>query len=928
MKRVSHWPNQAASLFVITVLCALAFWLQSASASENEQGDVRLWYDVDEELISTIYPRNLEPDAYRALRVALGNLQDLLSGAPLEFTPESYITDRILVLPLPNGADERFRIFRSPVMAPTLAAKYSDIQTFTAIGVDDPLAYGRLDLTPAGFHAMILSPSGTFFIDPYSRENDGYYISYYKQEYSLPEGQKFIELGPEGDPVYYEPVSVLQVGENLRTYRLALATTGEYSIFHGGTVPSVMAELVTAVNRVTGIYEREAAVRMELIANNDLLIFLDPNTDPYTNDSGSTMLTQNQTTIDNVIGSANYDIGHVFSTGGGGIARLRAVCDNSAKARGVTGLPSPVNDPFYVDYVAHEMGHQYGGNHTFNGNAGSCAGNRWGPAAYEPGSGTTIMAYAGICGDQNIQSNSDDYFHTKSFDEIIAYTTSGNGSLCGSVTSTSNSPPTSDAGTGGFTIPMQTPFTLTGSALDPDSDPMTYNWEEYDLGPAGAPDSPSGNAPIFRSFPSKSVPIRIFPQISDIVNNTHTIGEILPTYARNLTFRLTARDNHVYPSAGGVSYDTISFAVTDEAGPFRVLEPNTAVEWVAGTPEIVTWDVANSDASPVSCSEVDIMLSTDGGYTYPTAVLTAVPNDGSQGIIVPEMPSSSTRILVRCSDSIFFDISDEDFSIVELPPFAYLEAVKSVEPLGSIALGDSITYTIEISNTGNTTSTMTISDTFSAALLYPSCNGSPGDLLDQQEIAVGDSAFYSCSAQVDPSLSVEISKQVDNSNPPLGTPITFTITITNPHPSITLENVVVDDPDVVTCTPGLSDPVELLPLESLTYVCPDVLADQDFVNSAVVKAEIAILNSASVSAPQDTASPIETNKVENTAMITNTASISVTIDQTTTYIPLIFSQASSSAMRANVVIGAGFTIGILGILSVATSRTSWRKREH
>ncbi len=428
------------------------------------------------------------------------------------------------------------------------------------------------------------------------------------------------------------------------------------------------------------------AIRMVLVANNDLVVYTDPATDPYTNDSGFAMLGENQANLDAVIGSANYDIGHVFSTGGGGVASLGVPCIGGSKARGVTGLGAPTGDPFWIDYVAHEMGHQWGGNHTFNGDDGSCAGgNRNAGTAYEPGSGSTIQAYAGICGSQNLQSNSDPYFHGISLDEIIAYSTLGSGNSCAAATATGNDPPSVDAGDS-YTIPIDTPFELCGSGTDPNGDSLTFGWEEFDLGPAGAPGSPTANAPIFRSFLPTPSPCRTFPRMSDLAAGSPVIGELLPTYARTLNFRLTARDNR--GGGGGVDDDATTVVVSGAAGPFRLTAPNTAVSLPQGTMVDVTWDVAATDQAPVSCTIVDILLSSDGGLTYPTTLAASTANDGSASVALPDSSVFNARIQVRCASNIFFDVSDVDFGI-GMPQVAITAPTDGTTSTD----GDSITFT-------------------------------------------------------------------------------------------------------------------------------------------------------------------------------------------------------------------------------------------
>ncbi len=656
---LSQFPAKA----FLTTLATVAILLPNPAQASGE-----VWEALQGEASAQPADPWIEASAYRAFRLDWGPLEGVLARAPEEGRTAADGGDVVLRLPLPDGRFESFSIENSPIMEEGLARKFPQLRTFRGLGLDDPSALVRFDVTPHGFHAMILRAGETVFIDPWEQGDRQRYISYFKSAAVPRPGNTFtcgFEAGELGEPLGSRDRGEsprVPSGTNLRTYRLALAATGEYTAFHGGTVGDGMAAIVTAMNRVNGIYERDVAIRMTLIANNDLVVYTNGGTDPYSNNSGGAMLGQNQTNLDNVIGSANYDIGHVFSTGGGGVANLGVPCRAGAKARGVTGLSSPVGDPFYVDFVAHEMGHQWGGTHTFNGTTGSCSGgNRTGSTAYEPGSGTTIMAYAGICGSQDIQNNSDDDFHIASIDQIVAYSTAGSGNGCPVTTATGNTIPTVDAGAN-FTVPANTPFELCGTASDPDAGALlTYDWEEFDLGPAGAPNSPVGDAPIFRSFVSTTNPCRTFPRSQDLLNNTQTLGELLPAVSRTMTFRLTARDNQ--PGGGGVDHDSMSLSVAGGAGPFLVTAPNTALSWPGASSQTVSWDTAGTAAAPVSCAMVDILLSSDGGLTFPQTLLAGTANDGTEIVTVPNGPIAAARIRVQCTGNVFFDVSDANFEI-------------------------------------------------------------------------------------------------------------------------------------------------------------------------------------------------------------------------------------------------------------------------
>lgn len=658
-----------------------------AGAAGTDTGD-GLWRDIAQTSIATRGERVTRPREARTVALDDARLVALLARVPHESAGGAGVPMR---LPLPDGSFATFEIYESPVMPKELAGKYPQIRTYAGQGVTDPTAWVRLDRTPLGFHAMIHGAGGTTFIDPYQvingRSAGPEYVSYFKHDHPRPDGAAWqcdihkLDDGKPGAPLA-SPVADANrtpTGPELRTYRAAIATTGEYTAFHGGTVNAGLAAVVTALNRVTGLYQTEMAIRMELIPNNDQLIFTNAATDGYTNNDGFDMLAQNQAKLDSVIGSGNYDIGHVFSTGGGGVAGLGVVCRSGNKGRGVTGLPSPIGDPFYVDFVAHEMGHQFGSNHTFNGTAGSCGGaNRNSSTAYEPGSGSTIMAYAGICSSHNIANFSEDHFHTSSHNEIVAYTNFSAGNGCAAITSTGNSAPLVEAGTS-FTVPIDTPLRLTGSGNDPDGDALVYRWEQYDLGPGGSPQAPSGNAPLFRSVSATSSPQRLLPKLNDILNNSQTIGERLPSYARNMTFRLTALDQQI--GGGGLEHDQVTHTVTDTAGPFAITSQNTATTWAEGSTQTVTWDVANTTSAPVNCANVDILFSTDLGNNFNDFFALFSPNDGSHTFVVPNTLTNVGRVMVQCSDNIFFDINNGNITIEAAanPDFTLLASPQALE---------------------------------------------------------------------------------------------------------------------------------------------------------------------------------------------------------------------------------------------------------
>lgn len=648
------------------------------------------WKDVNESSFAKkSTARRIIPAKYRTVSLDLDLLKSNLGDAPMRFSPEAENSPVKLAIPMPDGTMEEFQMVDAPIMQPELAARYPYIHSYAGWSNADRTAYLRCGYTQKGFHGMVLSPKhSTVYIDAFADGDDVHYISYYKKDYANPHGdfQCLVDAQASLVPSAVSDSQSLLGGDcQHRTYALALACTGEYAAFHGGTKPLVMAAFNVAMTRVNGIYEKDLAVTMTMVNNTDLLIYLNANTDPYTNNDGGTMLGENQTTCNNVIGNANYDIGHVFSTGGGGVAYLNAVCNNNFKAGGVTGLSSPIGDAFYVDYVAHEMGHQFGGDHTFNSDQGSCAGNQSNSTAMEPGSGTTIMAYAGICGSHDVQAHSDDYFHAISLDEIYAHIL-GAGNSCATTTASGNSAPTVSVTQSTYILPISTPFVLTAQGQDANpADVLTYCWEQMNSQTGVMPPLATNTVgPVFRSFAPTTSPKRYFPNLPAIIAGTMPTWEVLPSVARSMAFRCTVRDNH--PGAGCTDEAGLTLNFISTAGPFVVTNPNTAaVTWTSNSTATVAWNVANTTAPPISTSQVEILLSVDGGNTYPYTLLASTSNDGTETVLVPNVTSTQARVMVKALNNVYFDISNANFKIQApvVPSFTLVTTNNTATPCQS-----------------------------------------------------------------------------------------------------------------------------------------------------------------------------------------------------------------------------------------------------
>lgn len=652
------------------------------------------WELVDEKGIPEKGIKDITP-----LRYAVYHLDDQDMKRRLFNAPEEYVgvkqSTTIITVALLNGESDEFRMVRYSMMEEELENQYPDIRTFHGISTTIPGRKIRIDYTEQGFRAVVTTPDmDKIYIDHFQRGDKEHRVVYRKKDYKLTPtwgcnvDEEFIksQMKPKD--------SGERVGDCLfRSYRLAQAATGEYSNYHGATSSAqsglVLSAVTTGINRINEVYEAEIAVRLILVGNTNQVFYYNPATDPYTASNASTMLGENISTCNTQIGSANYDVGHVFGAlGNNGVAYLNAVCGTN-KAGGVTTSTQPVNDPFFIDYVAHEMGHQFGGNHTQNNNC-----NRNNSTAMEPGSASSIMGYAGICA-PNVQSNSDAYFHAINLQEIKTFLQSGGGSGCDQfIPNYSNTPPIVTAQPN-YSIPKSTPFVLTLAATDPDGDAILYGWDQMNNQTATMPPvATSTTGPAFRSIYFTSSPSRYFPNIATVLaGNTANTWEVVPSVGRTLNFRGVARDFSESSTASCNSEINVVVTTVAAAGPFAVTSQNTATTWLEGQTATVTWNVSGTTDNGINCANVDILMSYDGGLTYPVILANTVSNDGSQDIVVPSGTTSTARFMIKGSGNIFFDVNNANITVDPGGPTFNLSRNPASH---TICVGQSKSFTVSV----------------------------------------------------------------------------------------------------------------------------------------------------------------------------------------------------------------------------------------
>ncbi|CDF77856.1 putative peptidase [Formosa agariphila KMM 3901] len=660
------------------------------------QSTSKFWRNVSNERVANkTLERKTHPENYQVFHLELEAFKAALTQAPLSDKNRN-TSGIIMEFPMSDGTFQLFEVTESSILAPKLAAKFPMIKTYKGIGVDDKTATMRFSITQNGLHVFSLSGQRTsLFIDPYTVDGNKYMV-YNRSDLGIG-NQDFECLTDENIDLKSLKVEQSTSRSNtddstLRTFRLALSCNASYGALFAGSgtdaqkKANIQAQMAITINRVNEVYERDLAITLVFIDRNDELLYYDIENDPWDNEFS----TKTQQVISTTLNDESlYDIGHNFNTTiGGNSGCIGCVCVDAvepftgeiSKGRGYTGMNNPTGDAFDIDFVSHEMGHQFGAWHTMN----TCSRSGNGISEVEPASGSSIMGYSGVCGVNNVQTNSDAHFNYVNIRDISLNIQAGGNSTCGEQTALANQPPVALAGQD-YTIPVSTPFVLRGKGTDPDgTETLTYNWSQNDPERApsdGAPQSTWTVGPLYRSILPSNSPDRYLPNLTDVVaGNLTPKWEVTPSVARTMNFALTVRDNGSgYPiGIGQVSSDLMTVNVVDGT-PFTVTKPNVTNNWYVGISRSIEWVVGETNKAPINSQKVNIKLSLDGGLTYPISLAENVDNDGVETIIVPNYESDNCRIMVEAADNIFYDISDADFSIKRSGPIFVIEQTNQDE---------------------------------------------------------------------------------------------------------------------------------------------------------------------------------------------------------------------------------------------------------
>lgn len=612
-------------------------------------------------------------------------LKSKLSSSTNKAAGKSSNTTSEITIPNADGVLERFTVWESSNFSPELQAKYPDIRAYEGTGLDDKTAKLHFSLAPIGIQTVVFRADKSSEFIEQNPDDTTTYALFTKQNTINTTSPLVCSLKDVAPTENSKNTTSKTTASNkvFKTYRLALSCTAEYTAYFGGTKAGALAGMNATLSRVNGVFNKDLAVKLELIANNEDIIYLDPVTDPYSNANKGTSTDPSddndywskelQSTLTATIGEANYDIGHLFgaSGGGGNAACIGCICDSPTPSDVIgkgSAYTSPSNakpqgDTFDIDFVAHEIGHQLGANHTFSFDGRERTG-----VNVEPGSGSTIMGYAGVSKGYDVQLNSDDYF---AYASILQIQNNLASKSCGVNTSLTNNPPVIDAGID-YTIPISTAFVLTGKGSDPEGDTITYTWEQNDSATSSTttnsnslayPTKPDG--PLFRSVIPGSSAVRYFPTLNTVLQNKLTTNwESVSSIARTLHFTLTGRDNAALGKAQ-TGTDAVIVNVVATAGPFTVTSQNADDgSWPKGSSQTITWTVNNTNTLQGSAN-VNIKLSLDGGVTFPVTLASNTPNDGSEVVQIPSGIEASTncRVLIEPTGNIYYAVNSKRFSV-------------------------------------------------------------------------------------------------------------------------------------------------------------------------------------------------------------------------------------------------------------------------